>query len=40
MTSMILIGLALGGIAAVVIGLGVFGAARWADSTRTLLINL
>jgi hypothetical protein len=37
---MILIGLALGGIAAVVIGLGVFGAARWADSTRTLLINL
>jgi hypothetical protein len=34
------IGLALGGIATVVIGLGVFGAARWADSTRTLLSNL
>ena len=40
MTLMILIGLALGAIAAVVIGLGVYGAAHWADSTRTLLINL
>jgi hypothetical protein len=40
MTWMIWIGLALGAIAAVVIGLGVYGATRWADSTRILLISL
>jgi hypothetical protein len=39
-TSLIWISLALGSVAAVAIGLGVYGAARWADSTRTLLINL
>ena len=40
MILMIWIGLALGAIAAAVIGLDVYGAARWTDSTRTLLINL
>lgn len=40
MILMIWIGLALCAIAAVVIGLGFYGAARWADSTRTLLIKL
>jgi hypothetical protein len=40
MTLMIWIGLTLGAIAVVVIGLGVYGAAHWADSTRTLLIKL
>ncbi len=40
MTSLIWIGLALGGIAAVAIGLGAYGAARWVDSTRTLQLSL
>jgi hypothetical protein len=40
MTSMIWIGLALGSVAVVVIGLGAYGAARWANSTRTLLSGL
>jgi hypothetical protein len=37
---MIWIGLALGSVAAVVIGLGAYGAARWANSIRELLISL
>lgn len=40
MTSMLWLGLVLGGIATFVIGLKAFGAARWADSTRRLLARL
>jgi hypothetical protein len=40
MSSMIWIGLALGGIAALAIGLGAYGTVRWANSTHSLLINL
>jgi len=40
MTSLIWIGLALGGVVGVVIGLGAYGAARWVDSTRRLLVGL
>jgi hypothetical protein len=37
---MLWIGLAVGGIAALTIGLGAYGAARWANSTRRLLASL
>jgi hypothetical protein len=40
MTVLIWIGFALGAIAAVAIGLCAYGAARWAESTRRVLINL
>jgi hypothetical protein len=40
MTSILWLGLALGGIAAFVIALNAYGAARWADSTRRLLACL
>ena len=40
MTSMIWIGIALGGIAALVVGLDAYGGARWAESTRRLLTSL
>jgi hypothetical protein len=37
---MLWLGLALGGIAALAIGLNAYGAARWTDSTRRLLARL
>lgn len=37
---MLWLGLALGGIAALAIGLSAYGAVRWADSTRRLLARL
>lgn len=40
MTSILWLGLALGGIAAFAIALNAYGAARWADSTRRLLARL
>ena len=40
MAWIIWLGLALGAIAAVAIGLTAYGAARWADSTRRLLLRL
>lgn len=40
MTWIIWLGIALGAIAAIAIGLTAYGAARWADATRTLLLRL
>src|SRR5450432_1322983 len=40
MTWIIWLGVALGTIAAAITGLSVYGAARWADSTRRLLLRL
>ena len=40
MTWIIWLGLALGTIAAVTVGLAAYGAARWADSTKRLVLRL
>lgn len=40
MTSILWLGLALGGIVALTIGLSTYGAARWAESTGRLLVRL
>ncbi|MDO8250524.1 MAG: hypothetical protein Q7T78_12530 [Rhodoferax sp.] len=40
MTWIIWLGIALGAIAAIAIGLTAYGAARWADATRTLMLRL